>query len=192
MRSSHPLLLLAAFALIAFAGAPKARPPVKPAGSSAATGKAGSSAKAAAVDRVASFSTALAKGDPAAVCGKGMLCRALDGAGCDVSKDFFSACYVLCGRDAGFRESHCMNNAVKAHAFDLGRGVYTRGDTVQDEPPAAHLARQIVKAGDGNAEVKSGLCSVCGAVRKAPEASRREMLGASAASFEAACKHSCD
>lgn len=142
-------------------------------------------------DRIAAFAQALKKGDKAAVCGKGNLCRALAGVPCGTSKNFFSACYLFCQREPGFHESQCLQKAVTSHAFDASRGVYTKGDTVQNEPPSHHLARQIAKAGSESPEVKAGMCAICENFLRGSASRRAQMLGADTQSFEAACRTSC-
>lgn len=153
---------------------------------------AGPARRSVVKDRIADFAQALKKGDKAAVCGKGNLCRALAGVPCGTSKSFFSACYLFCQREPGFRESQCMQKAVASHTFDAARGVYTRGDTVQNEPPSHHLARQIAKAGsEASPEVKAGMCAICQNFMRGSTSRRAQMLGADLQSFEAACKTSC-
>ena len=102
------------------------------------------------------------------ICAKNMVCRKFEGTPCQVSKNFFSACYVLCNKSqADFAASQCMTKAKTAHTFDPAKGVYTKGTTVQNEKPASHLARQIMKAAKANAKVKQGMTSICNGLVKA-------------------------
>jgi hypothetical protein len=121
------------------------------------------------------------------ICAKDMVCRKFEGTPCQISKNFFSACYTLCNKaQADFGASQCVAKAVKAHTFDPAKGVYTKGTTVQNEKPAAHLARQIMKAAKANAKVKAGMTTICNGLVKAKSLAAKLDNG-TMAGFEKAC-----
>jgi hypothetical protein len=121
------------------------------------------------------------------ICAKGMVCRKFEGTPCQVSKNFFSACYVLCNKaQADFGASQCVTKAVKAHSFDTAKGWYTKGTTVQQEKPTAHLARQIMKAAKASPKIKQGMTSICNGLVKAKSLAAKLDNG-QMAGFEKAC-----
>lgn len=121
------------------------------------------------------------------ICAKNMVCRKFEGTPCQVSKNFFSACYVLCNKaQADFGASQCVSKAQKAHSFDPAKGVYVKGTTVQNEKPAAHLARQIMKAAKANPKVKQGMSSICNGLVKAKTLAAKLDNG-TMAGFQKAC-----
>ncbi len=122
------------------------------------TGFSGSNA---AVNPVTAITQAIKPGATHAICKSGGICRKFEGIGCNISKNFTSACALICDGKEGFNESTCVKKANRRFGLNMKTKSYGNSESIQD-----HLGRQILK-GHENDPVSQKLFTVlCSPVGK--------------------------